>query len=121
MTIAFWIVAGLAALAFLGAGLMKLTRSRAALADSGMGWVDDFGDGSVKLIAAAEVIGAVGLIVPPLVGVAVVLSPIAGIALAVLMIGAVVVHVRRREPVVPPLALAVLAAAAAVLGILVVL
>ncbi|RKR75932.1 DoxX family protein [Frondihabitans australicus] len=119
MVIAFWIVTGLAALAFLGAGVMKLVRPRAALAASGMGWVEDFGDGGVKLIAAAEVVGAIGLVVPALTGVAVLLSPIAGIALAVLMVGAVVVHARRHESVVPPLVLAVLAAVAAVLGFVV--
>jgi hypothetical protein len=121
MIIAFWIVAGLAALAFLGAGLMKLVRPRAALAQSGMGWVDDFGAGSVKLIAAAEVVGAIGLVVPALTGIAAVLSPIAVLALAVLMVGAVVVHVRRTETPVPPLVLAVLAVAAAVLGFVVLL
>ena len=36
MLIAFWIVNGLAALAFLGAGLMKLARPREALTASGM-------------------------------------------------------------------------------------
>jgi UDP-N-acetylmuramyl pentapeptide phosphotransferase/UDP-N-acetylglucosamine-1-phosphate transferase len=49
-----------------------------------------------------------------------VLSPVAAVCLAVLMLGAVVVHARRREPVTPPLALLVLAVAAAVLGFVVV-
>ncbi len=116
MLIAFWIVAGVAALAFFAAGLMKVVRPKPALAAGGMGWVDDFSGSNVTLIGLAEVIGALGLVLPVLTGIAPVLSPIAGIALAVLMIGAVVTHVRRAEPFAPALVLALLAAAAAVLG-----
>lgn len=118
MLIASWIVAGLLALVFLGAGGMKLARPKPALASSGMAWVEDFTPAQVKLIGAAEVLGAIGLILPKLLGIAPVLSPIAGIALAVVMIGAVVVHVRRKETFAPPLVLALLAIAAAVLGFL---
>lgn len=118
MLVAFWIITGLLALAYLGAGLMKLARPKEALASSGMGWTEDFTTGPVKLIGLAEVIGALGLVLPALLSVAPVLSPIAALALAALMIGAVVVHIRRKEPVVAPLVLAVLSIVAAVLGFL---
>ena len=121
MTVAFWIVAGITALAFLGAGGMKLVRPTPALAAGGMGWVDDFSVPAVKLIALAEVVGAVGLIVPPLTGIAAILSPIAGICLAIIMAGAVVVHLRRKEPAAPAIVLTVLPLAAAVLGFIVLL
>ncbi|PSL37909.1 DoxX-like protein [Labedella gwakjiensis] len=120
MVIAFYAIAGLAALLFLGAGGMKLARPKAALKENGMGWVDDFSSTSIKLIALAEVLGAIGLILPVVTGIAPILSPIAGIGLAVIMVGAVVVHARRSEPIVPPLVLAALAVAAAVLGFLVI-
>lgn len=71
-----------------------------------------------ELIRFAEVLGAIGLVVPPLVGILPVLSPIAGIALAVLMAGAVATHLRRKETPTPALVLAILALAAAVLGFL---
>ncbi|MCU1442357.1 MAG: putative rane protein [Cryobacterium sp.] len=71
----------------------------------------------VKLIGLAEVLGAIGLILPVLTGIAPVLSPIAGIGLAAIMIGAAVVHVRRNEAPGLPIGLAVLVAAAAVLGV----
>jgi uncharacterized membrane protein len=119
MVIAYWIVAGLVALLFLAAGVMKSTRSKEALAASGMGWVEDFSPTSVRLIGVAEFLGGVGLVVPMLTGIAPILSPVAGIALAVTMIGAVVVHVRRKETPVPALPLVFVAAAAAVLGFLV--
>jgi hypothetical protein len=86
----------------------------------GMAWVDDFSAPIVKLIGAAEVLGALGLILPVLTGIAPTLSSIAGIALAVVMIGAAVVHVRCTEPVVPPLVLTVRALAATVLGFIVI-
>jgi uncharacterized membrane protein YphA (DoxX/SURF4 family) len=118
MIIAFWIVTGLLAVVFLAAGAMKLARPKQALATSGLAWVEDFTSGPVKLIGAAEVLGAIGLVLPPLLGIAPVLSPIAAIALAALMIGAVVVHARRKETVAPPLVLALLSVASAVLGFL---
>lgn len=119
MTIAYWIVAGITALAFLAAGGMKATRPKEALASSGMAWVEDFSATGVRLIGLAEFLGGVGLILPMLTGIAPILSPIAGIALAVAMVAAVVVHVRRKESAVPPVPLLILSAAAAVLGFLV--
>ena len=120
MIIAFYIVAGLAAVAFLGAGLMKLARPKPALQTAGMAWVDDFAGGTIKVIGFAEVLGAIGLILPMITGMAPILSPIAGICLAIIMIGASVVHVRRKESPAAPIVLAILAAAAAVLGFLVI-
>lgn len=118
MNIAYWIVATLLAVAFLGAGLMKLARPKDALAASGMAYVEDFTAGQIKLIGTAEVLGAVGLILPKLLDIAPVLGPVAALALAALMIGAVTVHLRRKEQFLPPLALAVLAVVAAVIGFL---
>lgn len=119
MTIAYWIVAGLLALMMLGAGGSKLARPKAALAASGMTWTEDFRPATIKLIGLAEVLGAIGLILPMLLGIAPVLSPIAAVALAILMIGAVAVHIRRKEPLIPALVLAVISIAAAVLGFLI--
>jgi uncharacterized membrane protein YphA (DoxX/SURF4 family) len=97
VNVALWIIAGLLAAAFLGAGLMKLAQSKSKLAESGMGWTDDFSDGAVKAIGALEVLGALGLILPAVFDVATVLVPLAAVGLAVLMLGAVVVHARRKE------------------------
>jgi uncharacterized membrane protein YphA (DoxX/SURF4 family) len=116
MLIALWILNGLLALVFLGAGLSKLARPKAALAASGMGYVEDFTDTQVKLIGLVEVVGAIGLILPFLLGIAPVLTPIAAVGLAVTMIVATTVHARRKESLVPTLVLAALAIAAAILG-----
>lgn len=102
-------------LAFLAAGVTKLARPKPALVGAGMAWVDDFSDATVKTIGALEVLGAVGLILPAVTGVATWLVPVAAIGLVLTMAGAVVVHVRRKETFLPPLVLGVLALALAVI------
>ncbi|AGL18323.1 DoxX family protein [Actinoplanes sp. N902-109] len=97
MNVVLWIVAALLAVAFLGAGSMKLLRSREQLKSSGMGWVDDFSPAAVKAIGALEVLGAIGLVLPALLDIAPILVPLAATGLALAMIGAVVVHARRHE------------------------
>ncbi|HET6299870.1 DoxX family protein [Microbacterium sp.] len=121
MVVALWIVNVVLALAFLVAGGAKLIRPREALPSLGMRWTEDFGDASVKAIGAAEVLGAIGLIVPIATGIAPILAPIAAVALTVLMAGAIATHVRRREQFVPPLVLGIIAIGSAILGFLVVL
>jgi uncharacterized membrane protein len=97
VNVVLWIVAGLLAVAFLTSGLMKLSQPKKKLADSGMGWTEDFSDGAVKGIGALEVLGALGLILPAVFDVATVLVPIAATGLALVMLGAAVTHARRRE------------------------
>ena len=98
MNVVLWIIAAVLAVAFLGAGLMKLAQPRQKLVESGMGWAGDFSPGAVKAIGALEVLGALGLVLPALFDVATVLVPIAAVGLAVVMLGAIVVHARRKEP-----------------------
>lgn len=97
MNIVLWIIAGVLAVLFLAAGMMKLTQPKEKLATSGLAWTEDFSSGMVKTIGALEVLAAIGLIVPPLVGVAPVLAPLAALGLVALMIGAIITHARRHE------------------------
>ncbi len=115
MNIVLWIVAAVLAVAMLGAGGMKLARTRDQLRKAGLAYVEDFSPGAIKTIGALEVAGAVGLVVPPLLGVAEWLAPLAALGLLLTMIGAVVVHVRRGETgqLMPPVVLGVLAAVVA--------
>lgn len=111
-----WVLQALTALAFAGAGVMKLTTPVESLrANPQMGWSNDFSANDIKAIGAAEVAGAAGLILPAATGIMPVLTPIAGAGLAALMGGAVVTHVQRKEP---PFAPAVLGGLALVSGIL---
>lgn len=107
MNVALWIVQGLVAFAMVGAGAMKLFVPRAKLAEK-QKWVTTWSDRNVKLLGLAEVLGAVGLVVPWLTGIAPILTPVAAVCLLILMGGAVKTHVDLREPAVPPAILAAL-------------
>lgn len=96
MNIALWIVQALLAVAFLGAGAMKLTQPKEKLVTS-LAWAESFSPTSIKLIGAAEILGALGLVLPALTGIAPVLTPLAAVGLAVVMVGAIVTHGRRGE------------------------
>ena len=99
MNRALWIVAGLLAVVYLfsGAGKLLVPKERLA-AFPGGGWVDDFSAGAVKAIGFLEVLAAVGLVLPAALGIAPVLVPLAAAGLALLMAGAVMTRIRRREP-----------------------
>jgi uncharacterized membrane protein YphA (DoxX/SURF4 family) len=96
MNVVLWIIAGLLALAFLGAGLTKLVQPKEKLAAT-MGWVDDFSPGTVKLIGGLEVLAAIGLVLPAALDVVPVLVPLAAVGLVALMVGAAITHARRGE------------------------
>lgn len=102
-----WTLQVLLAVAFAGAGTMKLITPKAEL-EQGMPWATAFSQGQIRAIGAAEVAGAVGLVVPAATGVLPVLTPVAAGALVVLMGGAFMTHVQRGEPPYAPLVLAAL-------------
>ncbi|MBC8090454.1 MAG: DoxX family protein [Pseudonocardia sp.] len=115
MTVVAWILQIVLALAFVASGGMKLARPKPALVASGMGFAEDFSAPAIKTIGALEVLGAIGLILPAITGIAPILVPLAALGLALTMAGAVVVHVRRKETYIPPLVLGVLALVLAIL------
>lgn len=112
MNVALWVVAGLLALVFLGSGAVKLVRPREKLVASATGAaLEGFGAGGIKAIGTVEVLAAVGLILPAVLDVAPVLVPLAAVGLVLLMVGAIVTHVRRRESQVVVVNLVLLALA----------
>lgn len=112
MEIALWVVASLLAAVMLVAGVVKALQPREKLLLAGIGWIEDFSDNAVKLIGVAEFLGAIGLILPAVLDIASFLVPIAAACLALLMVGAIVVHLRRGERAAIRIPLALLAAAA---------
>jgi len=96
MSVAYWVLAGLVALFYLYAGWLKLVRSRERLQPM-MAWVDRTPMPVVRAIGTLEVLGAAGLVLPPLTGVAPWLAPAAAGGFVVLQIGATVVHLRRGD------------------------
>lgn len=122
MIIAMWVAIGLLALLNLAVALMKLVRPKAALRSMGdpFAWTDDFGQGQIRLIAVAELLGAIGLVVPRATGILPWVTGAAAVGIALLQVGAIVVHVRRGERAIVPnvviLALAVAVATCVFLG-----
>ncbi|MAO79558.1 DoxX family protein [uncultured Nocardioides sp.] len=96
MNIFLWVLAGVLAAVFLLAGARKATQPMAKLAED-MSFVNDASEAQVRAIGVVEILGALGLILPAATGVAVVLTPLAAAGLAITMVGAAVVHARRKE------------------------
>ena len=104
------VIQWLLALVFGAAGLMKLVMPKARLeANPHMGWIAHVPAAQVKLLAVAELLGALGLILPVVTGIAPFLVRVAAACLATLMGGAVATHAMRREPAAAPTVLALLA------------
>ena len=97
MNVVLWIIASLLALVFLGSGAMKVLRTKEQLKAAGMGWTEDFSDAAITTIGGLEVLAAIGLILPAALDIAPILVPLAATGLAIIMVGAIVVHTRYKE------------------------
>ena len=97
MNLALWIAASVLATVFAGSGLMKQFVPKEKLVTSGQGWAVDFSPTNIRLIGLAEILGAIGVVLPAVV--APILVPLAATGLVLVMVGAATVHARRKEPV----------------------
>jgi hypothetical protein len=96
-------------------GLIHLVRSKTAFdADPNFRWTRAMSQSSIKSIGAAELAGALGLVVPAAAGVVMGLVPLAALCLGALMAGAAATHRRLKEPVAPTLVLSLLSLMVAV-------
>jgi len=96
VNIVLWIVAGVLAAMFLLAGLMKVAMPKEKLL-SIMQWARTWPEPRLKALGAAEVLGAIGLILPRALNIAPVLTPIAAVGCAIVMAGATIVHYRMKD------------------------
>lgn len=96
LSVSLWIVQGLLAFAFTGAGLTKLTTPYDALAAQ-MPWVADAPPWLPLFIGASELAGALGLVLPSALRIQPRLTPLAAGLLAVVMTLAAGTHVVRGE------------------------
>jgi hypothetical protein len=85
MTYALWIVQGLLALLFLFTGGVKLVLPIEVLTDQ-----TPLPGLFVRFLGVAEVLGAIGLVLPGLLGIRPSLTPLAAVGLLIIMIGATV-------------------------------
>jgi hypothetical protein len=108
-----WVLQIVLALVFLALGLLMVTRSRERLLRVA-GWVEDFPGGVVRVIGVLELLAAVGLVLPGVLGTGGVLVPVAALGLIVLLIGAITTHLLRGEQDEVGVPVALLIAAAVV-------
>jgi uncharacterized membrane protein YphA (DoxX/SURF4 family) len=97
MNIVLWVLQVFLGIAFLWSGVPKVIRERGQLLEQAP-YVEDLSDAQVTTIGMLEVAGGLGVILPAVTGIVPVLTPIAAVSLAVVMVGAALLHVRRREP-----------------------
>ena len=103
MQIVVGVVSWVLAVAFLVGGIVRLIVPAARYGQwPNQQWILAVPRAGVVAISVAEILGAVGLVVPILTGIAPILAPIAACGLAAIMVGALVFHLRRHErPNVP--------------------
>jgi len=88
-----WALQGTLAAVFLTSALLKVLRAPDALPAA----LNAYSVRSVMLIALAEAAGAAGVVLPAATGIASALTPLAAAGLAVIMVLAMRLHLRRRE------------------------
>ncbi|HEY7023090.1 MAG TPA: DoxX family protein [Ktedonobacterales bacterium] len=96
MNIALWVIQILLALAFLVAGAPKATQSIEALSKR-LTWAKDVPVPLVRFIGVAEILGALGLILPALTGILPGLTIAAAVGLAIIQASAIIFHLMRGE------------------------
>jgi uncharacterized membrane protein YphA (DoxX/SURF4 family) len=109
LTYALWVVQGLLALLFLFAGGMKFVMPIEEMTRQMPVPLPGL---FLRLIGVAEVLGAIGLILPGLLGIRPGLTPLAAAGLAIIMIGATVITLAAGDvaPALIPLTVGLLAA-----------
>lgn len=93
MSAFLWALQGTLAAVFLTSALLKVLRAPDALPAA----LNAYSVRSVMLIALAEAAGAAGVVLPAATGIASALTPLAAAGLAVIMVLAMRLHLRRRE------------------------
>lgn len=92
-----WILKGILTLVFLLTGFGKLFQTREKVIATAGKWAEEFTDNQVKLIGAIEVILALLLVVPKLLGHGYYLTSASAFGLVIVMAGAAYTHYRRDE------------------------
>lgn len=96
LRVALWTAQGLLAVLFGMAGFMKATAPLAVLAAK-MPWTTAAPAALVRFIGTAEILGALGLLLPSLTRIRPALTPVAAAGLATIMTLAIAFHLTRGE------------------------
>lgn len=95
--IGLWVVQGILAFAFLFAGFTKLATPIEDMAQDGMSFVNHVSSGVVRFIGLAEMLGALGLILPAALRIRPSLTAYAAGGLAIIMASATIYHLIQGE------------------------
>ncbi len=109
MNTTLWIVQAVLALAFIGAGGLKVFAYQKYKTMSEKNGPSGLSRGLVMFIGIAELLGAIGVVLPMAVNIAPWLSPAAAAGLAIAMLLGAIYHIRRKEPPAAPAVLMLLA------------
>lgn len=107
--IGLWVAQVLLAFAFGMAGFMKVSMPISELAANGMGFVNHTPETMVRFIGIAELLGAIGLILPAALRIKPILTPIAAVGIAIIMLLAIREHLSQNESIVANIVLLLLA------------
>jgi uncharacterized membrane protein YphA (DoxX/SURF4 family) len=95
MNVAVWVLQVLLGIVFVGHAYLLLRPP--ASVQSGMNYILEMPAGLRLFAGLAEGLAGLALVIPPLLHVATWLTPLAAAGLVVLMLGAIVFHIQRRE------------------------
>lgn len=109
MTEKFWILRGILGATFLISGWIKLEETRTGLSSKLGKWTEDFSMTEIRGIGLLELLGAIGIVIPGVMGLSPFYAICSSVCLCLLLIAAVVLHWRRRELVTIGLCILVLA------------
>jgi putative oxidoreductase len=98
--ISLWVAQVALALAFGMIGVTKLTTSEADIIQQSGELVEKYGVALIRFIGIAEVLGALGLILPAALRILPILTPLAALGLATIMGLATALHASKGEPIV---------------------
>jgi DoxX-like family len=93
MNVSLWVAAVLVAVIVTGAGAEKLATPIGQYRHR-RHWAEGVDRGQIRLLGTLEVLGAAGLVIPAITGIAPGLVAVAAACVAVLLLGAIVVEVR---------------------------
>jgi asparagine N-glycosylation enzyme membrane subunit Stt3 len=114
MNALLWSLQVLLAAIFAGTGAVMISQSKERLISSGQTGVAPFPLPVIRVTAFCELLGAIAILVPRLVGVAEFLTPAAAAGFVIVMVGAIGSHAYLREPRNVALATLILIAAVTV-------
>jgi uncharacterized membrane protein YphA (DoxX/SURF4 family) len=98
MNALLWTLQVSLAAVFTASGLAKISQPKDRLIASGQTGVAPFPLPVIRVTAFCELLGAIGILLPCLVGVAAFLTPAAAAGFAIVMVGAIGSHAYLREP-----------------------